>query len=57
MPATPFVQDADFTLYRGGALEVLAELPGDSVHCVVTSPPYWALRDYAIEPTDWPEVT
>lgn len=24
--------------------------------CVVTSPPYWGLRDYGIEPTDWPEV-
>ena len=24
----------------------LAELPDESVHCVVTSPPYWGLRDY-----------
>lgn len=24
----------------------LAELPAESVNCVVTSPPYWALRDY-----------
>ena len=27
-------------------LEVLRELPAESVHCVVTSPPYWGLRDY-----------
>jgi DNA modification methylase len=43
---TPFVQDSDFTLYVGDALEVLREMPDESVHCVVTSPPYWGLRDY-----------
>lgn len=26
----------------------LAELPGESVHCVVTSPPYFGLRDYGV---------
>jgi DNA modification methylase len=26
----------------------LAELPDESVHCVVTSPPYWGLRDYGV---------
>lgn len=30
----------------GDALETLARLPEDWFHCVVTSPPYWALRDY-----------
>ena len=30
----------------GDALERLQELPADSVHCVVTSVPYWALRLY-----------
>jgi DNA modification methylase len=43
---TPFVQDVDFTLYVGDAVEVLRELPDESVHCCVTSPPYWGLRDY-----------
>ena len=43
---TPFVQDADFTLYVGDALDVLAGLPDESAHCCVTSPPYWGLRDY-----------
>jgi DNA modification methylase len=42
----PFLQDADFTLYVGDVREVLAGLPDESVHCVVTSPPYWGLRDY-----------
>ena len=33
----------------GDALEVLRTLPSESVHCVVTSPPYWCLRDYHVE--------
>lgn len=37
------------TLYCGDVLEVLAGLPSESVHCVVTSPPYWGLRDYGTE--------
>jgi DNA modification methylase len=37
----------------GDCREVLARLPADSVHCVVTSPPYWGLRDYGIPPTVW----
>ncbi|MCA1571317.1 MAG: site-specific DNA-methyltransferase [Chloroflexi bacterium] len=27
-------------------MDVLPALPAESVHCVVTSPPYWGLRDY-----------
>ena len=30
----------------GDNLESLKKLPDQSVHCVVTSPPYWGLRDY-----------
>lgn len=45
----PFVADPDFTLYIGDALDVLRELPDESVHCVVTSPPYWGLRDYGVD--------
>jgi DNA modification methylase len=45
----PFIADPDFTLYVGDALTVLAELPDESVDCVVTSPPYWGLRDYGVE--------
>ena len=26
----------------------LRTLPDESVHCVVTSPPYWGLRDYKV---------
>ena len=30
----------------GDALAKLRDLPDESVHCVVTSPPYWGLRAY-----------
>lgn len=35
-------------LFEGDALTVLRRLPATSVQCVVTSPPYWGLRDYGI---------
>jgi DNA modification methylase len=28
-------------------------LPDESVHLVVTSPPYWSLRDYGVDPSVW----
>ena len=37
----------------GHVLDQLALLPDESVHCVVTSPPYYGLRDYGIEPQVW----
>lgn len=33
-------------IIQGNALEVLKTLESESVNCVVTSPPYWSLRDY-----------
>ena len=36
-------------VYCSEVLEGLRQLPNDSVHCVVTSPPYWGLRDYGVE--------
>jgi DNA modification methylase len=36
-------------LDQGDALEVLKGYPSEAVHCVVTSPPYWGLRDYGDE--------
>ena len=33
----------------GDVLERLAELSDSCVHCVVTSPPYWSLRDYQVD--------
>ena len=34
------------TIHVGNALDVLSGLPSESVHCCVTSPPYWGLRSY-----------
>jgi site-specific DNA-methyltransferase (adenine-specific) len=36
-------------ILRGDAIHILSRLPRASVQCVVTSPPYWGLRDYDIE--------
>jgi site-specific DNA-methyltransferase (cytosine-N4-specific) len=35
-----------FKILVGDVRERLRDLPDGSVHCVVTSPPYWGLRDY-----------
>lgn len=40
-----YVDDA-ITLYHGHALDIVQTLPDQSVNCVVTSPPYFGLRDY-----------
>jgi site-specific DNA-methyltransferase (adenine-specific) len=37
------------TLYNGEALEVLKLMPDESVNCIITSPPYWGLRDYGVD--------
>lgn len=34
---------------QGDALSVLKTMPEQSVHCCVTSPPYWGLRDYGVD--------
>lgn len=36
-------------IYTGDCLEILKGVESNSVDCVVTSPPYWALRDYGVE--------
>lgn len=45
----PYYCDDSATLYHGDALTVAHELPRSSVDCIVTSPPYFRLRDYGIE--------
>jgi site-specific DNA-methyltransferase (cytosine-N4-specific) len=41
-----YFEDESVTLYHGDALDVAREMPSGSVNCVVTSPPYFGLRDY-----------
>jgi DNA modification methylase len=36
-------------IINADVMEGLRQLPDESVHCVVTSPPYWGLRDYGVE--------
>jgi len=43
----PYLDDGDVRLYQGDVREVLAQMPDACVDCIVTSPPYWQLRDYA----------
>lgn len=40
---------ADQTIIQADALTALRRLPSNSARCIVTSPPYWGLRDYGIE--------
>ncbi|MCQ0986422.1 DNA-methyltransferase [Jiella marina] len=41
--------DGRVTIRIGDVRAVLASMPADSIDCVVTSPPYWGLRDYNVE--------
>ena len=47
----------NLSLYHGNNIDVLKQMESESVDCVVTSPPYWGLRDYGtseqlgLEPT------
>jgi DNA modification methylase len=36
-------------IIHADVLKGLATLPNESVHCCVTSPPYWGLRDYGVD--------
>ncbi len=38
----------NYQLLQGDCIQVLQTLPAASVHCVVTSPPYYELRDYGV---------
>jgi len=39
-------------IYKGLALDVIKTFPDKSINCVITSPPYWQLRDYGF-PEQW----
>lgn len=44
-------------IYQGNCLDVIKTFPNECIDCVITSPPYWQLRDYGwdgqwgLEPT------
>lgn len=41
-----YYQDERVTLLHGDSLEQARTLPDESIDCIVTSPPYYGLRDY-----------
>jgi len=40
------IDDIRNTIIQGNALEVLKNIPDESIDCIATSPPYWSLRFY-----------
>ena len=36
-------------IIHGDCLDILPSIESDSIDCIVTSPPYWGLRDYQVE--------
>ena len=36
------------TIFQGDVLEKLAEMESESIDCIISSPPYWGLRDYGV---------
>jgi DNA modification methylase len=45
-----YYADDSVTLHHGQASDVLTEMRTSSVNSIVTSPPYWSVRDYGGEP-------
>lgn len=41
------------TILEGDAIEQMRTLPAEHFHTIITSPPYWGLRDYKIPPSVW----
>jgi len=39
----------NITLILGDCVEEMKKIPDNSIDCCITSPPYWALRDYGID--------
>jgi site-specific DNA-methyltransferase (cytosine-N4-specific) len=48
LPASYYTDDG-VTLYHGDAYAVATHLADESVNCIVTSPPYYGLRDYGAD--------
>lgn len=49
----PYFEEDRIALYNGDVLEVLSQLPAASVQAVISSPPYWGLRDYGLPSSVW----
>ena len=42
-------KDSSAYIYWGDTLEELKKIPDESIDCIITSPPYWGLRDYGVD--------
>ena len=49
----PAFTTTNATVYQGHALDVLREMPDESVDLCVTSPPFYGLRAYQTDPQIW----
>ena len=43
------LEATEWTLYCGDAITALRDVADESVNCIVTSPPYYSLRDYGVD--------
>jgi DNA modification methylase len=50
---TPHYADAHLEVWLGDVRAALEAMPAESVDCIITSPPYYSLRDYGLEPVVW----
>jgi DNA modification methylase len=46
---TPWFQEGCITIYNADVMDALRGIESESIQCVVTSPPYWGLRDYGVD--------
>ena len=44
-----YYKESNIKIYNVNAITFLKELLPETIDCVITSPPYWALRDYGVE--------
>jgi len=45
----PYYQEDRITIYNGDSIDIMKQMPDESVNTIITSPPYWSLRDYGVE--------
>lgn len=44
-------------ILQGDVIDIIKKISVESINCIVTSPPYYGLRNYDLPPTDWAEVS
>ena len=52
MISTKYIQPSEnfpVTITHGDVRKVLQDVPSESIQCVITSPPYWGVRDYEVK--------